>query len=151
MQSQSQMSSDFYELKKRLKDVGVAKFNSDHERLVRIISSFNDVVDKLKKRRPEPADWEEIEKIFAELKSYTVRHFSAEEALFEKHAYKNKNEHVREHHQLIHRLDELEGRISEKQISYAVDLQFFLMDWLFNHINRHDMKYKDFFNAHGVS
>ncbi|MBF0108010.1 MAG: hemerythrin family protein [Magnetococcales bacterium] len=137
-------------MKEKLRNVGVARFNSDHEKLVDFILAITAIVDQLKKRKPEPSDWIQLEKLFNELKSYTRYHFQAEEDLFAKMDYPKKKEHAQEHRRLIETLDTLAEKIAHKEIAYSVDLQFFLLDWLFSHINRHDMQYKEFFNAKGV-
>ncbi|MBF0145408.1 MAG: hemerythrin family protein [Magnetococcales bacterium] len=138
-------------MKEKLKDVGVAKFNTDHGRLVDYILEINAIVDQLRKRKPQPNDLVQLDKVFRDLKAYTQYHFNAEEELFARMDYPRKEEHMKEHRQLILGLDELKSKVSGRKISYSVDLQFFLLDWLFNHINRHDLKYKEFFNSKGIS
>jgi len=96
--------------------------------------------------------YDEIALIFNELRDYTVFHFSYEEELMKKYGYEDYENHKIEHDFFIKKLQKLEKTdFDDKQSESLMQMIKFIADWITGHILKTDMKYKDFFNAKGIS
>ncbi|NGZ07668.1 MAG: hypothetical protein G8237_15095 [Magnetococcales bacterium] len=126
-------------------DVGVERFNNDHQRLLFYVIEFNRLACRFRERAPCDDEWDQIELLFPRLVRYTQEHFQAEEALMARHAYPDLEEHVVLHRQLIDHLAALQVRVAARQVEAIVHLDSFLLDWLQTHINRDDLKYRGCF------
>ncbi|MBF0136116.1 MAG: hemerythrin domain-containing protein [Magnetococcus sp. DMHC-1] len=139
-------------LKNQLQDVGVAQFNRDHQKLMDHILEFHELIDGLNRRRPTSRDWESINRLLGFMGEYGQSHFQGEETLMLRHKYPEYEAHRREHNDLLTKFSLIRNKlIREKNILFAVDLKFFLLEWLLNHSSRTDMQYRDFFRGKGVT
>ncbi|MBF0187458.1 MAG: hemerythrin family protein [Magnetococcales bacterium] len=137
-------------LQKKLNDVGVTKFNRAHQKILDEIIRFHDLVEQLTTRKPTDKDWKDIRSIIGFLLNYTESHFRDEEQEMRRLNYPEMSEHVAQHREFISKIKELNAKLEEGQAMYVVDMKFYLLDWLFSHINRFDMRYKKFFNENGI-
>lgn len=137
-------------IREQLRDVGVGRFNRAHKQLMDLIQEFDGIVSQLFKKRPNEQQWREIDDIMSRLHKYARDHFKDEENLMRQHAYPLTKEHAEQHRDLLKRLEKFTKHLKEKDARFSVDMQFFLLDWLFTHINRYDMKYKAFFEEKNV-
>ncbi|MBF0621443.1 MAG: hemerythrin family protein [Magnetococcales bacterium] len=133
-----------------LADVGVKQFNKDHQRLLFYIVEFNRLVVRFQEREPFEDEWDQIRILFKRLDKYTKVHFKAEETLMVEQGYPLYEEHLKQHHALIDALAELKKKVKAQDARYIADIKSFLLDWLRNHINGHDLKYRDFFKEKKV-
>ena len=134
----------------RIADVGVGRFNRDHQRLLFYIDEFNRLSERFSRRAPYEDEWDQVDALFPRLEKYTRTHFQAEEDLMLAHDYPGFKDHKRQHEQLIQSLSKLKTHVEQRESNYVADLKGFLFDWLKNHINGHDLKYRDFFLERGV-
>lgn len=124
--------------------VGVGVLDEDHKRLVRMV---NDLYDGLQAGHGRDM----LGRILDELVTYTKVHFAREEKLFGETAYPAAAQHKQEH-------DALAGRVIDVQKKYAaganailtIDVLQFLKNWLVNHIQGSDQKYRPHLNAKGI-
>lgn len=123
--------------------VGVASIDEQHKKLVNMINSLNDALEK------GEAD-EMIIKIFNGLAAYTQKHFAYEEELFAAHGYPDSTAHKREHGDLIVQVVELKKKLDTGDFMIGAELMSFLKKWLTNHILGSDKKYSQFLIQHGV-
>ena len=113
--------------------VGVDEIDDDHGRLVELFNILNHSVT-------EGAATDYVSAVLEELINCTVWHFSHEERLMLKYAYKGFEDHKTEHRDLIDSVRELqqkflqEGKLVEKE-----DLEY-LEHWLIEHILTTDMR-----------
>ena len=123
--------------------VGVPSIDEQHKKLVNMINSLNDALEK------GEAD-EMIVKIFNGLAAYTQKHFAYEEELFATHGYAESAAHKKEHADLITQVVELKKKLDAGDFMIGAELMSFLKKWLTNHILGSDKKYSRFLNEHGV-
>ncbi len=88
--------------------------------------------------------------VLRRLIDYTVKHFTEEEKLMEKHAYPQLAQHRVEHKALIDKVVAFKKDFDAGGASITPELMTFLQKWLTDHIQSVDQKYGDFLNAHGV-
>ena len=81
---------------------------------------------------------------------YTVKHFTEEEKLMEKHAYPRLAQHKVEHKALVDKVVAFKKDFDAGGASITPELMTFLQKWLTDHIQTVDQKYGDFLNAQGV-
>jgi hemerythrin-like metal-binding protein len=130
-----------------LQDVGVEKFNNDHKRLFFYVEEFNRLSERFKGREPFDDEWDQINTIFPRLEKYTKNHFKAEEEMMRRHDYEHMLEHFAQHNSLNQHLETLKVAIKTRKYNYLAGLEAFLFNWLQNHINTDDLKYKDCFQT----
>jgi hemerythrin-like metal-binding protein len=84
------------------------------------------------------------------LVSYTVDHFSAEEALMEGANYPGLAMHRVKHRELTKQVGEYVARFEKGDITLSHHLLDFLSGWLTTHIQTTDKEYGPWLNEHGV-
>jgi hemerythrin len=129
----------------QIADVGVERFNNDHQRLLFYIIEFNRLAERFRDRLPHDEEWDPIDALFPRLEKYTQEHFQAEEALMQQHAYPLLPRHIQQHQELIRHLHKLKVEVATRQAVAIAALQFFLFDWLTHHINQEDRQYRGCF------
>ncbi|MBF0448942.1 MAG: bacteriohemerythrin [Magnetococcales bacterium] len=128
-------------------DVGVEQFNSDHNRLLFYVMEFTRLAKRFKQRSPFEDEWDQIRGIFPRLQKYTEDHFKSEEDLMREQSYPLIESHQKQHHHLSQCLSDLKAGIDAQERQYIAQLESFLVDWLCNHINKEDFKYRGFFQG----
>ncbi|MBF0272840.1 MAG: hemerythrin domain-containing protein [Magnetococcales bacterium] len=126
-------------------DVGVERFNNDHQRLLFYVIELDRLAQRFQQREPFEDEWDQVDLLFPRLDKYTQEHFQAEEALMRQYAYSHLDEHIIQHNQLIQHLDRLREDVALRRSGSIAHLETFLLDWLRNHINRNDRKYRGCF------
>jgi len=124
--------------------VGVPIFDAHHKELVKML---NELHDAMKSGQGNDV----IGNILNRLASYTIAHFGAEESKMSLHNYPGAVQHKKEHADLVAQLKDFQQKFQSGRLGLSIQLLNFLRDWLVNHINGTDMKYKDFFTARGVA
>ncbi|MBF0158112.1 MAG: bacteriohemerythrin [Magnetococcales bacterium] len=144
--SSQQGSSMVQALKGRLQDVGVPRFNQEHQQLLNQMVQLQGLIDGLRGRFYQDINWQPVDALFDFLKRYVQIHFRAEEEMMQRHGYPHYEQHREEHQKLTERLLELYGKFQrQRDIGLAMDLLFFLIDWLMNHTTTVDVQYRGFF------
>lgn len=126
-------------------DVGVERFNNDHQRLLFYVLEFTRLARRFGERAPFEDEWDQVDGIFPRLDRYVAEHFQAEEELMRIHAYPHREEHAAQHAQLSRTLDTLRHQVEERRAGAVAQLEGFLLEWLQTHVNREDLKYRGFF------
>ncbi|GAB0056475.1 Bacteriohemerythrin [Candidatus Magnetaquicoccaceae bacterium FCR-1] len=125
--------------------VGVAQFDDDHKKLVRMV---NDLARAM--RSQDEGQSEVRSSILKGLVEYTVEHFGREAALFKQHGYPETEAHLRAHDKLVAKVLELVKEYEGGNSTVGTDLLVFAKNWLVEHIMGTDMKYREFFMSRGV-
>ncbi len=125
--------------------VGVPSLDKDHQRLIEILNHLSLSIRENKSK-------ETLGEIIDNLVAYTLYHFKREEDLFLQTAYPDSAAHVKEHHELKRRIDELkaEHRFGAST-ELAAKVMAFVTSWLMNHVIGTDKKFTEHFRAHGIS
>ncbi len=110
--------------------------DSQHKKLIAII---NELHTAMKVARGN----EIMQTIFDELIWYTKEHFRTEEQIMLKFNYPAYNEHKAEHEKLTEQVLKLQKDYKEGKSLITMDTMNFLKNWLINHIEGTDKKYKD--------
>lgn len=113
--------------------IGVPLIDSEHKELC-------DRIDQLFAACSQGKGKEEIYKTLEFLEGYTIKHFSDEEKLQRSSAYPKCKEHKELHEFFKKKIADLKVDISTNGASIAVvsKTNYFLMDWLLNHIQKYD-------------
>lgn len=132
-------------LRHALQDVGVPRFNQEHQLMLGYLLSFHELVERLSHGKPTPADWREVESLLDQIGRYVQVHFQEEEAWMQQVGYPELPVHKKEHDHFLSQFTGFCQRLAERDIYTTVNMKFFLLDWFFHHINRTDVRYKDYY------
>ena len=115
--------------------IGVPLIDSEHRELC-------DRIDKLFAACSQGRGKEELVSTVEFLESYTKKHFGDEEKLQRASAYPKVKEHKELHDFFTGKIADLKREIAENGASIATvsKANYFLMDWLLNHIQKVDSK-----------
>ncbi|HOX31763.1 MAG TPA: bacteriohemerythrin [Spirochaetales bacterium] len=116
-------------------ETGNPTIDAQHRRLIALVNELHEAMRGGKGSSV-------LEHIFSELGSYTKYHFATEEKAFELYGYERREEHARQHAELLRSVAELAGKIERKELGISVDVLTFLTDWVRNHIRKEDMQYR---------
>lgn len=124
--------------------VGVGVLDQDHRRLVGMV---NDLYDAMQAGHGKDA----LGRILNELIKYTQLHFGREEQFFAQTAYPAASVHKREHESLTNQVLEVQRKyMAGSGATLSIDVLQFLKNWLINHIQGSDQKYRAHLNANGI-
>lgn len=91
---------------------------------------------------------EEISALFEFLESYTIRHFSSEEASMERTGYSGRRAHAAEHRKFLQELAALKAEFDEAAtLALLIKVQRQLADWFVSHIGNMDKSLGAFLRA----
>jgi len=114
--------------------LGIQEIDNQHKGLVVIINELFTYMSEGKAK-------EKMEDVFDHLTEYTKKHFSAEELMLYRYAYKDIEEHKVEHKKFIEKLEAFKKDFNNSKITISLEVLNFLKDWLLNHILISDKKY----------
>lgn len=134
-----------------LKDVGVNSINRQHLRLASYAVEFNQIIENLEGREPEEQEWRRIDSLFAKVTRYVESHFREEEQLMIENGYPDYESHKALHDNFVAGLIKVQSSINNRKISANKKFGTMLWDWLIQHINQEDYKYREFFQSKGLS
>jgi hemerythrin len=117
-----------------LYSVRIAEFDNDHKKLVQLLNELHSAMMKGQGK-------EKLNLIFQELKAYTEYHFKAEEEKMAANGYPALEEHKKQHHELITKLELLSKDFENGKREISIETFKFLKEWIFNHIQVVDKKY----------
>jgi hemerythrin len=124
--------------------VGVGVLDADHKRLVAMV---NDLYDAVQAGHGK----ETLGRILNELVEYTKGHFAREEKFFAQTVYPAAAAHKQEHDALTRQvLDVQQKYATGASATLSIDVLHFLKNWLINHIQGSDQKYRPHLNAKGI-
>jgi hemerythrin len=113
--------------------IGVPLIDSEHKELC-------DRIDKLLAACNQGHGKEELVSTIEFLESYTIKHFGDEEKLQRASAYPKVTEHKKLHEFFTGKIAELKNDVQNNGANIATisKTNYFLMDWLLNHIQKVD-------------
>lgn len=113
--------------------IGVTLIDSEHKELCSRIDQLFDACNKGHGK-------DEIVKTLQFLEDYTIKHFNDEEKLQRSSSYPKVAEHKAMHEFFKSKISELKKDLNENGASIATisKTNYFLMDWLLNHIQKVD-------------
>lgn len=132
-------------MKARLNDVGDAKLNADHERLLEFVMDADEILALMLLREGTAREWEALADIMNHLMNYTRTHFEAEETYLRRKGYPKVDEHAAQHAKLVAQLNSSQQRIIAHDDTVSGEVRQWLLEWLFVHINTFDLAYKNHF------
>ncbi len=116
--------------------VGVKKCDEQHQHLIGIL---NQLYDAMSQGRGKQA----LAATLNELIAYTRTHFADEEKMMAAVQYAGFAEHAAEHRDLTNQVLDFQKRFETGEVSLTVEMLNFLRDWVTNHIQKTDKKYKE--------
>jgi hemerythrin len=124
--------------------VGVGVLDEDHKRLVAMV---NELYDSMQAGHGK----ETLGRILNDLVQYTKVHFDREEKFFAQTGYPASAAHKQEHDALTQQVLEVQQKyMSGASAALSIDVLRFLKNWLINHIQGSDQKYRPHLNAKGI-
>jgi hemerythrin-like metal-binding protein len=124
--------------------VGVRILDEDHKRLIALL---NELHDSMKAGHSK----ESLGRILGELVQYTRVHFAREEKYLVDSGYPAVAAHKKEHDTLTRQvLDVQQKYLSGTTVALSIDVLKFLKDWLIDHIQGRDQKYRQHLNTRGI-
>ena len=123
--------------------VGIAEFDSQHQKLVDIINRLHDAM-KAGKGSTIIGD------ILKEMVKYTITHFTAEERLLEIHGYPKLASQKSEHAYYVEKINAFVKEYESGTVMMSINVSQFLKDWLMKHILGTDKEYTAYLNGKGV-
>jgi methyl-accepting chemotaxis protein len=117
--------------------VKVDLFDTHHIQLIELI---NKLFRSMERGEGRPV----LLPIMEELIEYTKYHFSAEEEVFDKYNYPDKEDHIVQHQLFVSKALELQNGLKEGRAVLTNDVFDFLQDWIVSHIMKVDSKYSEF-------
>jgi len=124
--------------------VNVGIIDRQHKKLVGAINDLHAGLRDGKGAEVTPA-------VFDKLLKYINNHFATEEELMQDLDYPGYKEHKEEHQLCVKKVLWLKFQFEHgTPEGVPLELSLFLADWLHRHMLGMDMKYKKFFNNHGI-
>ncbi len=124
--------------------VGVGVLDEDHKKLVGMLNELYDAMQAGQGR-------DLLGRILNGLVQYTKFHFAREEKFFAQTGYAAAGPHKQEHDALTRQvLDVQQKYAAGATTTLSLDVMQFLRNWLVNHIQGSDQKYRPHLNAKGI-
>lgn len=111
-----------------------------HELIDRQHASLYDAVNQLHDAMLAGDSRQELGRILAFLRVYTMEHFSMEESVMRKTGYPGLKAHQIEHDSLVQQVKDLEAKHSLGSFTLSLTIMTFLKGWLDHHISVEDRK-----------
>lgn len=111
--------------------VGNALLDHDHRKLIGLVNELHSATSR-------GAGMEVVGKVLAELAAYAREHFQREEHHMERVRYPALDAHRCEHRELLEKVDALQHRFRNGDVTVAARVSMLLRDWLSIHIARSD-------------
>jgi hemerythrin len=124
--------------------VGVNVLDEDHKRLVAMVNQLYDAMQAGHGK-------DSLSPILDGLIQYTKLHFAREEKFFAQTSYPASVAHKQEHDKLTHQVQDIQGKYaSGATTALSLEVMQFLKNWLVQHIQGSDQKYRPHLNAKGI-
>ncbi len=124
--------------------VGVGVLDEDHKKLVGMLNELYDAMQAGQGR-------DSLGRILNGLVQYTTFHFAREEKFFAQTGYAAAALHKQEHDALTRQVLDVQQKYAAGVTStLSLDVMQFLRNWLVNHIQGSDQKYRPHLNAKGI-
>ena len=103
-------------------------------------TSLFDMVNQLHDDMLAGNSRQQLGRVLAFLRSYTVEHFATEEAFMAETSYPEMAAHKAQHDDLVRQVRELEEKHTAGSLTLSITVMNFLRDWLAQHISVDDRK-----------
>src|ERR1039458_6546454 len=124
--------------------VGVGVIDEDHKKLVGMVNELYDAMQAGQGR-------DSLGRILNGLVQYTKFHFAREEKFFAQTGYPAAVPHKQEHDALTRQVLDVQQKYAAGATpTLSLDVMQFLKNWLVNHIQGSDQKYRPHLNAKGI-
>jgi len=123
--------------------MGVKEIDDQHKAFIETLNNLYSAVNSGKLK-------DELEKILVGLVNYASNHFATEEKYFDLYQYENAAEHKEEHRKLKAKVADFYEKLQKGEMDITLDLLDFLEDWLVDHLEKQDWKYKECFRKNGL-
>lgn len=118
--------------------VGVEALDDDHKHLI-------DMLNSLFEAGKSESSRDQLRDLFDQLMDYANVHFSREEKLMEEGDYPDLAAHKESHAYFVDQISQLKSSYdADNMLMLKIDLILVLNEWLINHIQSTDMKYRPF-------
>ncbi|MBF0423734.1 MAG: hemerythrin family protein [Magnetococcales bacterium] len=128
-------------------DVGVERFNRDHQRLLFYVQEFTSLCDRFRQRTPFPDEWDQVDLLFRRLEDYTRNHFRSEEGELSKIGFPALSAHQQQHQYFVDVLTNLKTKVVNREFRAIGTVETLLIDWIVNHINQTDVQYRTYLST----
>ncbi len=123
--------------------VGIKEIDDQHKFFISLLNNLYSAIGSSGHQR-------ELEQLFQKLSDYAENHFATEERYFDKFKYEGAEEHKFKHQEMRNEIKRIKERESENDIDFYGNIVYFLKEWLEDHLEKMDQKYKDCFMKHGL-
>ena len=124
--------------------VGVAVLDEDHKKLVAML---NELYEAMQAGHGKDS----LGRILDGLVKYTRFHFAREERFFTQTGYPAAAPHRQEHEALTRQVLDVQRKYAAGAVTtLSLDVMHFLKNWLVNHIQGSDQKYRPHLNEKGI-
>lgn len=117
--------------------VKVSQLDTQHKILFRMVNELHEAMANKQGK-------EILQKLLANLVSYTEVHFAAEEKFLQERQYPGLHNHRQQHLELTGKVKAFKQQFESGQTMLSISLMSFLKDWLITHILKTDMQYAAF-------
>jgi hemerythrin len=123
--------------------VGIKEIDDQHRYFISLLNNLYGAIGLSKNQI-------ELEILFQKLSDYAESHFATEEKYFEEFGYDGAEEHKLKHQEMRDEIARIKNHESGNDIDFYGNIVYFLKDWLEDHLEKMDQKYKDCFMKHGL-
>jgi hemerythrin len=115
----------------------------DHAQIDGQHASLFEAVNQLHDAMRAGSSRQELGRILAFLRTYTIEHFQAEEAFMRDTGYPGLEGHRAEHDKLVQQVEDLEQKHAAGSMTISLTVMTVLRTWLEHHISEEDRKLVD--------
>jgi hemerythrin-like metal-binding protein len=124
--------------------VGVELLDADHKKLIGLLNDLHNGIDA-------GHGTERLERVLDGLVAYVETHFAHEEDYFIQTGYPGAPEHIQEHRAFTNRVKDVQTSYNKGKFeALSLNTMSFLKEWITNHIQGCDNKYKAHLHAMGI-
>ena len=121
-------------------EVNLAEINRQHQNFIRIIQDLHTAVSSMRGKQV-------IGVVLAELVTYTIYHFAAEESLMQQHGFPGLAAHRKDHCNLTMKLCGFQEEYDAERPQAVEGLLKYLQHWMEEHTLKRDNEYVHFLNG----
>ncbi len=111
----------------------VIEIDEQHKKLVGIINTFYDILEKGLEVYTQNRD-----RVLKEIVDYTIYHFGQEETLFDNFGYTTSDFHKQQHKAFVEEVGRYITRLQDSTVEQGLKFYDYLVTWLLSHIGKSD-------------
>ena len=111
---------------------------------------FDDILDKFIAAEMHDDDPEKTDEVLQEMMDYAWNHFKTEEAHMQEFKYQDYKRHKEEHLDFVLKTLSYINRVTSGDYQILNEIREYLKQWLVNHIQGTDKKYRECFIKNGL-